>query len=528
MRSVFKKRNLLGFLSLLLFCIVLIKSSKPEISLAYDSRTKSLQTHALVYSGFGSEALPYPAKFIDPKEEFLPMPANNYTKSGDSTISVFPILLAALATPFYYFAGNQGLPYFNLLGVFVFFWILRKFWKASNTFITLAFFGSYLPILMMEFAEHTMFIAILLASLTFLYKRAGFYAGIFAGLSIWFRHEGIVFAGCILLASWISEGFPLFNKKIKWNTSNTFRFGLGFALIFFAFVLFNYFRYSSFLGPRFHANYGESGAGFVHKIQWALGFLFLNKIDETIRIGFFIYMPFALIGSGILLFNFRKISVRRKTIVLGALFFLFTIPFLAPNYGFWEWGPRYLSAGIPPATLVLFWFWNYFARRRNRLIQKYSFGILISIPLIMTFIGLNFLNQSRKQLLKTYTLFHELKADTFVFHDFSVMYFMGNDYLSKNVLCAPKEDSLSALLRTISQKVKGKRIALIQIKEELITPEKLEKTRKSPVFDIMLKTEPWKSKNIPSKISDFYPNVQKVDSPFFDIWVGDFEPPVKL
>ncbi|EIE01096.1 LA_3751/LA_3752 family putative glycosyltransferase [Leptospira licerasiae] len=528
MSSIFKKRNLLGFLSLLLFCIVLIKSSKPEVSLAYDSRTKSLQTHALVHSGFASEELPYPAKSIDPKEEFLPMPANNYTKLGASTISVFPILLAALATPFYYIAGNQGLPYFNLLGVFVYLWILRKFWRASNSFISLAFFGSYLPILMMEFAEHTLFVALLLASLTFLYKRSGIYAGIFAGLSIWLRHEGIVFAGCILFASWISEGFPPFNKKIKLDKSQTLLFGIGFVSIFAVFILFNYLRYSSLLGPRFHANYGESGIGISDKIQWAIGFLFLNKIDETLRIGFFTYMPFALIGLGILLFNIRKISVRRKTIVLGAFFFLFTIPFLAPNYGFWEWGPRYLSAGIPSVTLVLFWFWNYFARKKKILFQKFVFGILIAIPMIMTFIGLNFLNQSRKQLLKTYTLFHELKADTFIFHDFSVMYFMGNDYLSKNVLCAPKEDSLAGLMRTIAQKEKGKRIALIQIKEELITPEKLEKTRKSPVFDIMLKTEPWKSKNLSSKILEYYPNVQRIDSPFFDIWVGDFEASSKL
>ncbi|GBF40478.1 LA_3751/LA_3752 family putative glycosyltransferase [Leptospira johnsonii] len=528
MRSIFKKRNLLGFLSLLLICIVLIKSSKPDVSLTYDSRTKSLQTHSLVHSSFKSEELPYPAKSIDPKEEFLPMPANNYTKLGESTISVFPVLLAALATPFYYFAGNQGLPYFNLLGVFIYFWILRRSWKASNSFITIAFFGSYLPILMMEFAEHTLFVAILLASLTFLYKKNGIYAGVFAGASIWFRHEGIVFAGCILFASWISEGFPPFNKKIKWDKSQTFRFGLGFALIFLVFILFNYLRYSSLLGPRFHANYGESGVNFVHKIHWALGFLFLNTIDETVRIGFFIYMPFALIGLGILLYNIRKISVRRKTIVLGTVFFLFTIPFLAPNYGFWEWGPRYLSAGIPPVTLVLLWFWNDLSRKKNRLFQKFGFGTLIAIPLIMTFIGLSFLNQSRKQLLKTYTLFHELQADTFVFHDFSVMYFMGNDYLSKKVLCAPKEDSLPGLLGIISQKEKGKRIALIQIKEELITPEKLEKTRKSPVFDIMLKTEPWKSKNISSKVSVFYPNVQRIDSPFFDIWIADSQTPSKF
>lgn len=528
MRSIFQKRNLLGFLSLLLVCIVLIKSLKPDISLAYDSRTKSLQTHALVHSNFASEELPYPAKPFDPKEEFYPMPANNYTKSAGSTISVFPILLAALATPFYYFAGNQGLPYFNLLGVFLFLWILRRFWKASNSFIALAFFGSYLPILMMEFAEHTLFVAILLASLTFLYKKSGVYAGIFAGLAVWFRHEGIVFAGCVLLGSWISEGFPPFNKKIKLDKSATFRFGLGFILIFLVFVLFNSLRYSSFLGPRFHANYGESGVNFVHKIQWALGFLFLNKIDETVRIGFFTYMPFALIGLGILLFHIRKISVRRKSIVLGAVFFLFTIPFLAPNYGFWEWGPRYLSAGIPPATLVLFWFWTDLSRKKNRLFQKSGFVVLISIPLIMTFIGLSFLNQSRKQLLKTYTLFHELKADTLVFHDFSVMYFIGNDYLSKKVLCAPKEDSIPGLLRIISQKEKGKRIAIIQIKEDLITPEKLENTKKSPVFDIMLKTEPWKSKNISSKVSEFYPNVQRIDSPFFDIWIGDFQTPSKF
>ncbi|PJZ48639.1 LA_3751/LA_3752 family putative glycosyltransferase [Leptospira saintgironsiae] len=521
MRSIFKKRNLLGFLSLLILCIVLIKTSKPEVSLTYDSRTKSIQTHALIHSHFKSEALPYPARSIDPKEEFLPMPANNYTKLGESTISVFPILLAALATPFYYLGGNQGLPYFNLFGVFIFLWILRKSWKASNSFIAIAFFGSYLPILMMEFAEHTLFVAILLASLTFLYKRNGLYAGIFAGLSIWFRHEGIVFAGCILAASWISEKFPPFNKKIKLEKSQTLRFGIGFALILLVFVLFNYLRYSSFLGPRFQANYGETGVDFASKIQWALGFLFLNKIDETVRIGFFTYMPFALIGLGILLFNIRKISVRRKTIVLGAVFFLFIIPFLAPNYGFWEWGPRYLSAGIPPVTLVLLWFWNYFARKNNRLFQKSGFGVLIAIPLIMTFIGLSFLNQSRKQLLKTYALFHELKADTLVFHDFSVMYFIGNDYLSKNILCVPKEGSISGLLEIISQKEKGQRIALIQIKEELITPEKLEKTRKSPVFDIMLKTEPWQSKNISSKISEHYSNVQRIESPFFDIWVGD-------
>ncbi|MGJ4789299.1 LA_3751/LA_3752 family putative glycosyltransferase [Leptospira koniambonensis] len=528
MRSIFKKRNLLGFLSLLLLCTLLIKSTKPEVSLTYDSRTKSIQTHALIYSHFGSEELPYPAKSIDPKEEFLPMPANNYTKLGESTISVFPILHAALATPFYYLAGNQGLPYFNLLGVFIFLWILRKFWKASNTFIALAFFGSYLPILMMEFAEHTLFVAILLASLTFLYKRNGIYAGIFAGLSIWFRHEGIVFAGCILFASWISEGFPPFSKNVKLKKSQSFRFGLGFAFIFLVFVIFNYLRYSSLLGPRFHANYGETGVGFTDKIQWAIGFLFLNKIDETVRIGFFTYIPFALIGLGILLYNIRKISVRKKTIVLGAVFFLFTIPFLAPNYGFWEWGPRYLSAGIPPVTLVLYWFWNYFARKKKVFLQKSGFGVLIAIPVIMTFIGISFLNQSRKQLLKTYTLFHELKADTLVFHDFSVMYFIGNDYLSKNILCVPKEGSLSPLLQTISQKEKGKRIALIQIKEELITPEKLEKTRQSPVFDIMLKTEPWKSKNISSKISENYPNVQRIDSPYFDIWVGDFGSSSKL
>ncbi len=520
MKYIFKKRNFFGFLSVLFLCIFIIKSLKPEFSLMYDSRTKALQIHSLINSGFHSEELPYLAKEIDSKGEYFPMPESNRTKLGESTIAVFPIALAALASPIYYFFGVSGLPYFNLLGLFFFLWVLRKYWRASNWFLVLSLFGSYLLVLLIEYSEHTLFLGIVLSGITLFYKRHWHYAGIVLGLSIWFRHEGIIFSACFLFASWISEGFPILNRKKKLLDSITFKMGIGFLFVFATFLFFNWIRYASFLGPRFHVNYGDSGIELGRRLEWAMGFLLLNKTeDNTLRIGFFAYIPLALFTFGILLSNLKRISLRKRVIVISSALFLLIIPFIAPNHGFWEWGPRYLSAGIPPAILTGLWFWNYLSRKKNLIVYKIGYAILIAVPILLTIIGLQLANQSRKETSKMYRTFRELGADTYVFHDFTAMYFIGNDYLSKMILCVPKETSLNDLIRLLSEKQKDKKIALIQIKKELISPEQLEKTRKSPVFDPMLKIGPWDEKSVSAHISKFYRNAHKVDSKYFDIWL---------
>ncbi|MBI3394734.1 MAG: hypothetical protein HY042_02755, partial [Spirochaetia bacterium] len=519
MRSLSK--NMAGFLLLLAGVTLVIGASKPDFSLMYDARVKALQVHALVTSHFASEELFYTARSVDPKEEYYPLQVNNRARVNGRTIGVFPVLLAVLSSPLYALFGFSGLLYFGLMGLFVFLWILRTYWRFSNVALVFALLGSYILVLSLDYSEQTLFLAVILAAITAFHRGKIVWAAVFAGSSVWLRHEGIVFAFCFAGAMWYSEGFAPFGKRSQLISGRALRFVGVFLGMIGLFLLFNVWKYGLPLGPRFAANYAGHRVTLSMRLDWIAQLLFFRIKDGGIRIGLLAYMPFAAVIFAALLPVLGRLSARHKTVVLGTLCYMILLPCVAPNSGFLDWGPRYMSAAIPGILISARWLWLSHRRRGHSLPARAFQSFLMGVPVVLSLTGLAAGLASRKEIKKLYDHYKSLNADAYVFHDFSVMYYIGNDYVSKLVLCAPDQDSLHNVLDRLGHEPSVKRIALVQLRQGIVTTKALNQIRQNPVEDPMLKVDAWDERSVDKLVRKYLANVVRADKAVLTIWVGD-------
>lgn len=513
------RKETFGFLGLLCLLVFLFSQLRTNYSTTEDAQLKSFQVYALVKSGFQSEVLPYLGETVDPTFSFLPL--ENFILLDGKPIGVFPIVFAYLSAPIFYFFGFSGLPYVALIGLILILWQLRASWNFSNVFLILAVAASYLLPLTVDYSEYTIFLAILLFGTRELFKGNHLLAGIAIGLSVWFRHEGILFAFSAGISVWWMEGFPPFGKTNRRIDTNTFRFASGFLAVFSTFLLFNWLRYSMPLGPRFAANFGgDSILPSVSKFDLVTGLLFANWSTETLQIGFFVYMPFALLVLGYFAACFHSISKRRRILLSSTLGFLFLTTFLAPNTGGMNVGPRYLSPAIVPALLFARWFWIGVLRRKKRTTGKILYATLFTIPFVINYVGISVLAKGRKDNRRILEQFRDIGADAYIFHNHSVVFYFGKEYATHSVFYAPSESAVFELLKRFEKEGQKKKIAIIQFRKSPLTDYKLNVPRKDPLTGSVIKPQAWDEAGLTKELSKRIEKAEKLSDPFFDIWIG--------
>ncbi|MFB5649124.1 LA_3751/LA_3752 family putative glycosyltransferase [Leptospira wolffii] len=513
-------RSLFGWIGIL-FCLILVFIlTRPKYSTFEDAQLKSLQAYGLLSSALSSEALPYPGESLDPKLDFFPL--ENHIFIQGKPIGVFPIALAYIAVPILYLFGFGGLPYISLAGLVFILWQLRRFWNFSNSFLVIGLLGTYLFSLAVEYSEITIFLSLLSLSILFLFRRKYLYSGLFVGASVWFRHEGILYAASTLLSIWILEGFPPFPKSKRKLDSNTFKFLYGFLILFLAFLLFNWIRYSEPMGPRFSANFGQDAVmRSMPRFYLVIGFLFLNWKNNPFLIGFFLYMPFALYVLGSYIRSFGRLSERRKALILSTILFLFMVVFTAPNTGGIDFGPRYLSPAILPVLLLSRWLWIRKFSRLKKNAVKFLYSLSFAIPILLTVLGVATLIAGRKENETILNHLRNLNVDVYVFHNQSVVFFLERDYVLKKVFCSPTESGIYELLDRIRKEGKETtRVAFVQFKDDPITAYKLETPRKDPLTGSMIRPKPWNKETLDRGLSGRMSDLKFSPYKLFDIWVG--------
>lgn len=180
---------------------------KPQYSFNWDIHNKAVQSFSLLKNRFLSEELFYPGRVADPEFRYFPQQGNVFLQIQGRNLSAFPIAFAAISAPWIWLLGLSSLPYASAFGLLLSLFVFAKYWKPTSFVLMTAVFATFLWILGVEYSEHSVFILFSLLALTFTVKVRSegewriLFAGMLCGLTVWFRHEGLVY--CASLATWI-------------------------------------------------------------------------------------------------------------------------------------------------------------------------------------------------------------------------------------------------------------------------------------------------------------------------------------
>ncbi|TGK43657.1 LA_3751/LA_3752 family putative glycosyltransferase [Leptospira andrefontaineae] len=474
--------NLLRKNGIWLFAILLIgvvfssvNYLKPKYSFNWDSHNKLVQSYSLLQNKFQSEELFYPGKKFDPDYKYFPVQNNVFLKLDQRHLSAFPVFFAAISSLWLWVFGFSALPYLSAIGLLLSLLLLYEKWKFSKLSLAIAGLGTFAWILSIEYSEHSFFMFSTLCSLTFALRGKNslvkfIFSGIFCGISVWFRHEGLVY--CASLAFWI-----LFagNKKgsFKKSISEFLFFSLGAAISVGIFFLFNFIDYGHFLGPRFLINESGLNVSYMTRLEWAKTLLFFG----TFKLGYFGYMPASLLLFPILIAGWKKLSPKNRILLGSTLSYIFLVLLIIPNDGFNNWGPRFFGPAVFPFAILFSKYYYFLKKRRKFKFIRILFLICILFSFTCGLIGLKYLKEGRKQQEANNLALHSTNSEIWIFSDDSLAYIAGSDYFNKIIFRVYLAEDLPQFLSDLSKFYPGKKITLIQANDEIFG-EKVKSTIK--------------------------------------------------
>ncbi|TGL80650.1 LA_3751/LA_3752 family putative glycosyltransferase [Leptospira yasudae] len=492
----------------------------PEYSLFQDSHDKAIQIDSLIQNKFQSEELFYPGKRIDTNLEYYYLPSNLYVINKDRLVSAFPISFAILVSPFYWIFGIKNLPYFSVIISFITLILLRKYWRFDFLFLFLSFFATFAWPLSLDFSENTLIILLSLIPLILLFKgRPTFakhcFAGLFLGLYVWFRLEGLIFAGSFLL--FYSIGFLkkyLQTKGLKILTKPTFAF-LTFLATVAIFLIFNWIDYGQILGTRYLANLKGFSVSWAVRIDWIKNLLFFGPL----KIGYFGYLPLAILLFGILLFRFKKLSKTNFTLLGSSLLFLILVLLTTPNDGFNNWGPRFFASLIVPYCILIRKFWFYSIRKGKTRI-KWIFVVCFVYSFLLGILGLVIQRERSLHVKRFESILSSVNADIWVYTDYLSFYTIGTHYLDRIVLKAENSEKVLEIIQKSSRAWPDKKIAFVQYDLEKIDFKTKEKIEKNSAGIEVVKPISWDQQLLLPRLRSELLNFQNLKIKEYEIWTG--------
>ena len=268
-----------------------------------------------------------------------------YESKGEKIVS-FPPFFQMLTAPMYETVGYAGLyviPAVSMVLLWIWFWWLLYRLCARPAVVAGAMFClsfcSPLALYAAVYWEHTLAVLLLFGGIVFLVKppRKALYAiilGCVTGLSAWLRPEALLL--CLFIAAVV-----MYNQLRRANTVNAC-FVVSALVVLSLFFACNQVLYGSFLGA--HGYQLISDASPLQKLKPLLiQFLHLNIrqwMFFPVTPAVFILVAYAMI---------KRRAVPKEVIQLLIIIILFSLitPFLLPNGGGKQWGPRYFLFLIP-------------------------------------------------------------------------------------------------------------------------------------------------------------------------------------
>ena len=270
---------------------------------------------------------------------------------NEENVVSFPIYYLLLNIPFFKWFGVKGLYIIPALStVLLWVWFLRICKKIDNSAWLVAgaailiVLGCPVMVYAGIFWEHALACLFSLSGLAFLVstmrnKKKAALLGVLLGLTCWLRPEGIILSALV--------GAAVLYRLGRQPAGVIFNGCLCIVVI--GFFIANQIIYGHFLGV--HSLQVVEAVDQVNKIYQ--GFTHVKEMSYWL-LRFF---PVSILFFGVMawmIWHGRLFSNRYFLIGLVVFLFLIITPFLVPNSGGKQWGPRYYLIIMPYATLVIY------------------------------------------------------------------------------------------------------------------------------------------------------------------------------
>lgn len=499
-----------------------IEYTQPQFSLFQDSHDKAVQTFSLWKNHFLTDNLYYPARYFDQKLEFFHLPTNLHVLHQGRLLSAFPVQFALIIAPILSSIPIYLLPYTSVFFLILGLWILSRFYGFSMPLLLVAYFTTFIWPLSWEYSElPAVFTFSAFGLLPFLranrVKLLEVLSGISLGWVIIVRLETSVFFGIFFLSHFY------FYSKVRKKFAivsyiKTYKFFITSLLLFILINFYgNYVTSGHILGTRFMANLNGFTTGFGQRLQWLQSLLFFSNQ----KIGFFGYIPLSLLLFSVYWIRFRKISNRKKALLIASTGMLLIVPWIAPNDGFNNWGPRFYTVITIPYLILLKPYVTYFQKKRKYIFYLYilTFGIF---SFSLGIIGAK-IQKSKTNLTKKFVpILSEFQPDILVFQDYLNFYTCGSYYFNHTVVIASNIDSVISLLEKASPTNSQKKIAFITW-----NPNLLSKELKDAINQDKLKSgypiADWDESSLEINMKRYVTEYKVIDRQNYRIWIGTFK-----
>jgi hypothetical protein len=292
---------------------------------------------------------------------YFPLKPPFFYPSPKGYLIVYPPMFQIITSFFYAHMGTAGLyliPMLCTLGLLG--WTVLLFKRSGVTPFNIALavlvlvFCSPLMLYGVMFWEHLPAVLLLFAGLAFIVNTpssiwAAVVLGLISGQAIWLRPEALMMNllyGAAVVVLFIRERKDTGERK---GIYIAFLAALAFSVI--PWFAFNYIEYGSIFGMHgmqvLYDNDPDTRMGL--KNGWR-NLVRINKL--SIKDFLFLLLLFPLLYK----FFTSKDRTDRRPLLLAAIVILYSVltPFMLPNDGIMQWGPRYFLAIIPVTVFALF------------------------------------------------------------------------------------------------------------------------------------------------------------------------------
>ena len=338
------------------YLIFLACSIHEGIFYAGDQALKSMQVKQIA-AGYGFKYLhlgqPEWVKSVW-NAGFFPLHPPFFYPSPKGYLIVYPPLFQIITAFFYSHFGATGLyilPMICTLILLVWTVVLLKRCGVTPPGIALAIFilvfCSPLMLYGVMFWEHLPAVLLLFGGLSFIaappsrtWTAAAL--GILSGLAVWLRPEALMM---VLLYS-----IAVFIVYLRDRRAICIAFGIGVALAILPWFAFNQLEYGSLFG--IHGQQVLRDSDPDSRMIWHNGWRNLTAINNiSIRHFWFLLLLLPVFYDSI-----RRRNPDIRPLLLASIVILYSLltPFMLPNDGVIQWGPRYFLAIIPVTLVALF------------------------------------------------------------------------------------------------------------------------------------------------------------------------------
>ena len=488
------------------YLIFLACSIHEGIFYAGDQALKSMQVKQIA-AGYGFKYLhlgqPGWVKTIW-NAGYFPLQPPFFYPSPHGYLIVYPPLFQIITAFFYSWLGSAGLYVLPMLCTLILLlWTVRLLKRLEITPVNIALaifilvFCSPLMLYGVMFWEHLPAVLLLFAGVSLIAAppaktRTAILFGILCGIAVWFRPEALM----MVLLYGGAAGILYFRER----RSVYIAFGVGAALAILPWFAFNLSEYGALFG--IHGRQVLQDSDPDTRMSWQNGLRNLRSIND-ISIHHFWFLLFLL---PIFYRAIRRKDADIRPLLLASIVILYSVltPFMLPNDGIMQWGPRYFLAIIPVTLVALFLAAKQWDLRTGRPIPVWLTTLIVIAGLASFYLnthggGFKELRwRYNQRLADTYRLLTSKPGNVVIVSPHSAAYDFGYVFSRNYFFAVSGDDSLRRLLPLLRSNGVHQFIMIYNPREHTLPPM-LQDSATRHRFDAEAATG-WVKEDVASKV----------------------------